>query len=88
MAASGSSCGHQVKGRLPVLVVSCLQGVSPAPLCPLHHLLLQGLPALRLRVGQQSQPLGVAPRELRLLGEIEEEKRAESEAGPRPKHVM
>lgn len=61
MAPTGSSCGHQVKGRLPVLVVGHLRGAPSAPLCLLHHFLLQGLAALRLRVGQQSQPLGVAP---------------------------
>lgn len=88
MTATGSSSGHKVKGRLPVLVIGHLRGAPFVPLCPVHHLLLKGLAALCLRVGQQSQPLGVTPRKLRLLDKTEEEKSADSEAGPRPKHLM
>lgn len=84
---SGGNRKHlwsQVKGHLPFLVDGCLQGALSAllhPLRHLHHLLLQGLAALRLRIGQQCQPLGVASRKLHLLDETEEEKGAESRDG-------
>lgn len=48
MAATGSSCSRQVKGYSPVLVVGRPRGALSSLPCPLHHLLLQGLAALRL----------------------------------------